>query len=90
MDLAKLILLACPVFLASMLWLVNPAQASSLKSGFSTQIITVASVQEIPQLTMPKLHQASDPLIAHLGCNCGNCVQSKFQMLQGKLPSARF
>ncbi len=90
MNLAKLILLACPVFLASMLWLVNPVQASSLKSTAATHIITVASVESIPQLIMPNLNQASDSLIDHLGCNCGNCVKSKFEMLQGKLPSAEF
>lgn len=90
MNLAQLILLACPVFIASLLWLVNPAEASSLKSVPTTPSITVASVQEIADLTIPNLNQASNPILEHLGCNCGSCVKSKFEMLQGKLPSAEF
>ncbi|MEH2420207.1 MAG: hypothetical protein V7K48_04470 [Nostoc sp.] len=90
MKIAKLILLACPVLLAFMLLVVNPAHASSLKSASATQIITVASTQQIPDLATPKLIQTSNPIIDQLGCNCANCIQSKFQSLQGKLPSADF
>ncbi|MBW4425750.1 MAG: hypothetical protein KME50_15175 [Nostoc desertorum CM1-VF14] len=90
MKIVKLILLACPAFLVSMLLVVNPAHASSLKSEYATQIITVASIQQIPELATPKLNQTSNPIIDQLGCNCANCVQSKFQSLQGKLPSVGF
>ena len=90
MNVVKLILLACPAFLVSMLLVVNPAHASSLKSEHVTQIITVASTQQIPELATPKLNQTSNPIIDQLGCNCANCVQSKFQSLQGKLPSVGF
>ncbi len=90
MNIVKLILLACPAFLISMLLIVNPAHASSLKSVDTTQIITVVSIQQIPDLATPKLTQASNPIIDQLGCNCANCVQSKFQSLQGKLPSVDF
>ncbi|MBW4685193.1 MAG: hypothetical protein KME40_08845 [Komarekiella atlantica HA4396-MV6] len=89
MNIAKLILLACPVFLASILMVANPAIASILKSTPATQIITVASTQHITEFTTP-LAQASNPIIEQLGCNCGNCTQAKFQQLQGKLPSASF
>ena len=90
MKIAKLILLACPVFLVSMILVANPAHASSLKSAYPTQIMTVVSTQQISDLATPKLTQTSNPIIDQLGCNCTNCVQSKFQLLQGKLPSAGF
>ncbi|MBN3870034.1 hypothetical protein [Nostoc sp. JL33] len=90
MNIVKLILLACPALLVSMLLVVNPAHASSLKSAYATQIMTVASTQQIPDLATPKLAQKSTPIIDQLGCNCANCVQSKFQSLQGKLPSVDF
>ncbi|MGJ5627718.1 hypothetical protein [Nostoc sp. CALU 1950] len=90
MNIVKLILLACPAFLVSMLLVVNPAHASSLKSLYPTQIVTVVSTQQIPDLVTPMLTQTSNPIIDQLGCNCANCVQSKFQSLQGKLPSVDF
>ncbi|MEH1829830.1 hypothetical protein [Nostoc sp.] len=90
MNIVKLILLACPAFLVSMLLIVNPANASSLKSTYATQIMTVVSTQQIPDLATPNLIQASHPIIDQLGCNCANCVQAKFQSLQGKLPSVGF
>ncbi|AFZ26872.1 hypothetical protein Cylst_4816 [Cylindrospermum stagnale PCC 7417] len=90
MNIAKLILLACPAFLASMLLVVNPSHAFSLKSAPTTQMIAVVSAQPISQLATPKLTQATNTIIDQLGCNCGSCVQSKFQMLQGKLPVVDF
>ncbi|MBG1241753.1 hypothetical protein [Nostoc sp. NZL] len=90
MNIVKLILLACPAFLVSMLLVVNPAHASSLKSADATQIMTVVSIQQIPDLATLHLIQTSNPIIDQLGCNCANCVQSKFQSLQGKLPSVDF
>ncbi|MHC0063484.1 hypothetical protein ACWATR_11220 [Nostoc sp. UIC 10890] len=90
MNIIKLILLACPALLVSMLLLVNPAHASSLKSAYSRQIVTVVSTQQIPDLATPHLIQTSHPRIDRVGCNCANCVQSKFQSLQGKLPSVGF
>ncbi len=90
MNIVKLILLACPALLISMLLVVNPAHPSSLKSAYITQIITVASTQQIADLATPKLIQKSNPIIDQLGCNCANCVQSRFQSLQGKLPSVGF
>lgn len=90
MNIAKLILLACHVFLASILLLANPAQALSLKSASATQLITVESTQLIPELIPLKVNQASNPVTEQLGCNCANCLQAKFQMLQGKLPISNF
>ncbi|MBN4001606.1 hypothetical protein [Nostoc sp. LPT] len=90
MNIIKLILLACPAFLVSMLLVVNPANASSLKSTYATQIVTVVSTQQIPDLVTLNLIQTSNSIIDQLACNCANCVQAKFQSLQGKLPSAGF
>ncbi|MEH2183534.1 hypothetical protein [Nostoc sp.] len=90
MKIVKLILLACPAFLVSMMLIVNPANASSLKSAYTTQTMTVVSTQQIPDLATPNLIQTSNPIINQVGCNCPNCVQSKFQSLQGKLPSVGF
>ncbi|OUL19239.1 hypothetical protein BV372_33635 [Nostoc sp. T09] len=86
MKILKRILIAFPLFLASMLLIANPAQASSLKSAPATQIMMVASAQPISELVVPKLTPASNVIVNHAGCNCGNCVQSKFHLLQGKLP----
>jgi hypothetical protein len=90
MNIVKLILLACPALLLSMLMVVNPANASSLKSLYATPIVTVAFTQQIPDLAAPNLIQVSHPISDGVGCNCANCIQSRFQSLQGKLPSAGF
>ena len=81
-----LIQIAFHLFLASMLFITNPAQASSLQSAPATQITMVASAQPISELVAPKLTPASHQISDRTGCNCGNCVQSKFHLLQGKLP----
>ncbi len=86
MNIAKMILLACPVFLTSILLVANPAQASSLKPVFATQMISVASTQSIGELATLHATRASNPIMDQLGCNCATCFQSKFQMLQGQLP----
>ncbi|MBW4643637.1 MAG: hypothetical protein KME23_11720 [Goleter apudmare HA4340-LM2] len=90
MNIVKLILLACPVFIASVLMLANPAQASSIKSAPAAQITTVVYVPAISHFVAPTLATASNPIMDQLGCNCANCVKSKFQLLQGKLPSGGF
>ncbi|MBD2627374.1 hypothetical protein [Trichormus variabilis] len=87
MNIAKLILLACPVFLASLLLVANPAHAFS-RNGVIT--LATPSAQTNLELTTPNLHPASNPIIDQLGCGCSTCVQTKFQMLQGKLPAADF
>jgi hypothetical protein len=90
MNIVKLVLLAFSTLLVSILLVVNPANASSLKSLDGTQIITVVSTQQIPEQTILNLIQTSNPISDQVGCNCANCVQSKFQSLQGKLPSVGF
>ncbi|QKQ76846.1 hypothetical protein [Nostoc sp. TCL240-02] len=90
MNIVKLVLLAFSTLLVSILLVVNPANASSLKSLDTTQITTVVSTQQIPEPTILNLIQTSNPISDGVGCNCTNCVQSKFQSLQGKLPSVGF
>lgn len=90
MNIAKMILLACPVFLASILLLANPAQASNLKPEFATQMISVASTQPMSELVTLHATKTSNPIMDQLGCNCATCFQSKFEMLQGKFPSGDF
>ncbi|WP_445638397.1 DUF2946 domain-containing protein [Nostoc sp. DSM 114161] len=89
MNIAKLILLVCPAFLASILMLANPAQASSL-NAYTTPAIAVVSTQEIPSLAAPQLIQKSNPILDRLGCNCAECTQAQFELIQGKLPSVDF
>jgi hypothetical protein len=90
MNIVKLVLLAFSTLLVSILLVVNPANASSLKSLDATHIITVVSTQKIPEQTILNLIQTSNPISDQVGCNCANCIQSKFQSLQGKLPSVGF
>ncbi|ABA19913.1 conserved hypothetical protein [Trichormus variabilis ATCC 29413] len=87
MYLVKLVLLACPVLIASMLLVANPAKAVSINSVLDTQAITAVSTQSISQSTTLPLTRSSNPIIDQLGCNCANCVQTKLQLLQGKLPT---
>lgn len=86
MNILKRILIAFHMFLTSMLFIANPAQASSLQSLPATQITMVASAQPISELVVPKLTPASHPIGDRASCNCASCIQSKFHLLQGKLP----
>ncbi|MCF4966005.1 hypothetical protein [Nostoc sp. CMAA1605] len=89
MRLLKLILLACPVFIASIIMVASPANANP-KPTFDHQGIAVESVQSVADIVVPHLTSTSNPITEQLGCNCANCLQSKFQLLQGKLPSVDF
>ncbi len=90
MNIVKLILLACPVILASILLIANPAKASSFKSITSMPMITVVSTQPNTGFVTPNLSQVSNPITDQVGCSCASCIQAKSQMLQGKLPSVGF
>ncbi|MEO3707380.1 hypothetical protein [Trichormus azollae] len=91
MNIAELILLACHVFLVSLLLVVSPAYASTkFKAVPTAKIFIVASAQANLELIAPMLTQPKPQIINHIGCSCNTCVQSNFQMLQGKLPIAGF
>jgi hypothetical protein len=85
MKIVKLILLAFPAFLASLLLLVNPAQAS-LKATPTANTIVLLSTQANLDLTIPQLNKITHSVIEKNGCSCANCVQTNLNKLQGKLP----
>ncbi|MGB3651188.1 MAG: hypothetical protein WBA41_08255 [Rivularia sp. (in: cyanobacteria)] len=83
MIIAKLVLFASPVLVASMLFLTNPAAAFPVNASATTHISAVDS-QPVHQLVT--LNQVdSNPILDQLGCKCAYCVGAKSQ-LQGKLP----
>ncbi|MBD2434039.1 MULTISPECIES: hypothetical protein [Fischerella] len=85
MNIIKLILLACPVVLACMLLVANPAAASHLNSiPAVTQQVTLVSAQPVHQWVAPNLSSDSQTIIDQLGCSCATCVQAKLQM-EGKV-----
>lgn len=86
MKIAKFILLAFPIVLASALMLALPAAASIVNAPAKAQV-TLVSTQLIAQSVTP-LTQESNPIKDQLGCNCPSCVQANSQLLQGKLPFA--
>jgi hypothetical protein len=90
MKIVKLILLACPAFLISLLFITNPAHAASVKSAPATEIVMVAPAQPVSEFITSQLTPASNPIMDQLGCNCATCVKSKFHLLQGQLPSVNF
>ncbi|MDB9486362.1 hypothetical protein PN492_07345 [Dolichospermum circinale CS-537/01] len=85
MNIVKLILLAFPAFLASLLLLVNPAQAS-LKATPAENTIALLSTQANLDLTIPQINKITHSVIEKTGCSCANCVQTNLDKLQGKLP----
>lgn len=87
----KLIFLVCNVFLASLLLVVNPAQASTKdQTTPNYQQLVGVSMQATPELTAPTLNHKNDQIINHFGCGCSACVQANFHRLQGKLPLGNF
>ncbi|MBS3026077.1 MAG: hypothetical protein HCA25_02990 [Dolichospermum sp. DET50] len=88
MKIVKLILLAFPVFLASLLLVVNPAQASRLKATPAVQMIVVTSTQANRDIATPQINSITHSVIEQTGCSCTNCVQANLHKLQGKLPMA--
>lgn len=82
MIIAKLVLFALPLLVASMLFLANPAAASpvdSAKTHFNS-----ASAQPIHELVKLNQVDKSNPILDHLGCNCAYCIEAKSH-LEGKL-----
>ncbi|MEM7716621.1 MAG: hypothetical protein AAF349_24180 [Cyanobacteria bacterium P01_A01_bin.68] len=83
MIIAKLVLFASPIIIASMLFLANPAAASPVDSA--TTDIDSASVQVVHGLATLNQVDNSNPILEHLGCNCVYCVKPE-SLLQGQLP----
>ena len=88
MKIVKLILLAFPMFFASLLLVVNPAHAANFKPIPAVQMIVVTSNQANFDIATPQINSITHSVIQQIGCNCTNCVQANLQKLQGKLPMA--
>jgi hypothetical protein len=88
MKIVKLIFLAFPVFLVSLLLVVNPAHASRLKPTPTSQMIVVTSNQVNLDIARSQINNITHSVIEQTGCSCTNCVQANLEMLQGKLPIA--
>jgi hypothetical protein len=88
MKMVKIILLAFPIFLASLLLVVNPVQASKLKATPTVQMMVVTPTQVNLDLDTLKINDTVHSTIEQTGCSCTNCVQANPNKLQGKLPLA--
>lgn len=92
MNTAKLMLLACPALLASMV-LVNPVNATDQVVTDTTNtdvlpatpILEVVFEQENSEDALDFTDQESDDAIARYGCDCPRHLNA-IRQLQGKLP----
>jgi hypothetical protein len=85
MKVPRLIILASPALVASMLLLGKPAEASIVKSAPAQPHLALASDQPVSQSVTPNSSQESNPITDQMGCKCATCVQARLE-LQGKLP----
>ncbi|GAB1542412.1 hypothetical protein NUACC21_50860 [Scytonema sp. NUACC21] len=85
MKAAKLILLASPLYIASMVLVANNAEATMVKMRPEQSHITLASARPDFESMTPHSSQESNPILDQLGCRCAVCVKTG-QELQGKLP----
>lgn len=84
MKVAKIILLACPVVLASLFFAANPVFAGTTQPMTSTQRVELVSPHPIFATITPRISEQSNPIIDAMGCSCTTCVKAKLQ-LEGKL-----
>lgn len=92
MNRLKLILLACPALLASMV-LVNPVNATDPVTGSTDTDVSVTAAplfevvfeQESSEDALDFTDQESDDAIARYGCDCPRHLNA-IRQLQGKLP----
>lgn len=93
MNKAKLILLACPALLASMVLVVNSANATeAVTQPPDTSVLPVTPIVEIvfeqegsEEPILEFTDQESDDAIARYGCDCPRHLNA-IRQLQGKLP----
>jgi hypothetical protein len=84
MNIAKLILLACPIVLTSMLMGTVSAHASESPSFLQVSQVNVAQTAiNRPSLAASNL-RSDQPLIP-TGCGCTQCIKAE-QLLQSRLP----
>lgn len=95
MNRAKLILLSCPVLLASMLLVANPAHANEVvaqppkteaSAPTKQPIFEVVFERETPEAPMLEFtDEEANAAIQRYGCDCTSCLNTARQ-LQGQLP----
>lgn len=94
MNIAKLVLLACPTLLVSMLLVANPVRAAevvaqpteTLKSTSATPIFEVVFEQETPESSILEFtNDEANSAMDRFGCDCSGCLNAVRQ-LQGTLP----
>ncbi|MCJ8282543.1 MAG: hypothetical protein MJK14_22640 [Rivularia sp. ALOHA_DT_140] len=85
MIVAKLVLFALPILVASMLFVTKPVAASPVDSASTTTHINSAPIQTVHGLATINQADKSNPILDQLGCKCAYCIGAKSQ-LQGKLP----
>ncbi|MBM0745723.1 hypothetical protein JOY44_30370 (plasmid) [Phormidium sp. CLA17] len=84
MNLAKLILLACPVVLTSMLMEAVPAHAFEAATPLQVPQVNVAQTA-VDHLNLTASNLRSDQPLIPTGCGCTQCFKAE-QLLQGRLP----
>ncbi len=85
MKLVKLILLALPVLLSTLMLQVYPAMAATSQIASATPHIELVSAHPTYATIAPTLLAKSNPIVDSIACNCGSCVKARLQ-LEGKLP----
>lgn len=84
MNLAKLILLACPVVLTSMLIERFPAHASETASFLQMPQVNLAQTS-VNYQSLASSNLRSDQPLVPTGCGCTQCIKAE-QLLQSRLP----
>ncbi len=85
MKVIKLVLLALPLLLSSLMLQAYPAMAATSPNQTATPRIELVTAHPSYATIAPTLFAKSNPIVDSIGCNCGSCVQAKLQ-LEGKLP----
>ncbi|MEM1393154.1 MAG: hypothetical protein AAF757_03690 [Cyanobacteria bacterium P01_D01_bin.116] len=89
MIIAKFVLFASPLIIASILFLANPAAAFPISSASATTDVNSSAAQTVHGLATLNQVNESNPILDHLTCKCSYCAGAKSQ-LQGKLPFSNF
>lgn len=84
MIIAKLVLFASPMLVASMLFTANPAVAFPVDSVSGTADVNAVSTQQFHHLLVLNKADNSNPILEQLGCKCATCNRAKLQF-EGKL-----
>jgi hypothetical protein len=85
MIIAKLVLFASPLIVASMLFVANSAAASVIDSAPTATHINSVNSQPVHKSVTLNQVDNSNPIMDQLGCNCAYCAGAE-SPLQGRLP----